>query len=117
MSITIPVHLISEANNSEHWRVKHKRKKRLQALVGIYWKASEFRNVKPPVTITLIRLSPRTCDYDNLVYAFKGVRDFLADKIVPGLAPGRADDTKGLEFKYAQEKSKTYGIRIEFDDK
>jgi hypothetical protein len=33
--------------------------------------------------------------------------------IIPGLAPGRADDHKGFEFEYLQKKTKEYSIEIE----
>jgi hypothetical protein len=63
--------------------------------------------------ITFTRLAPRTLDYDNLVAAFKGARDTVADILIPGLAPGRADDSDQIEFEYGQEKHPAYGLRID----
>lgn len=68
--------------------------------------------ISPPVKITLTRQAPRSLDDDNLCSAFKWARDCIADLIVPGLAPGRADNTKGLTFSYDQEKSKANGFKI-----
>lgn len=107
----IPFRLPSEANISDHWTKKHKRKQQQKAVIHgfCYWK---LKNAKLPLTIELTRCGPKQLDYDNLVIAFKTIRDTLADIIIPGLRPGRADDNPDLHFKYAQEVSKKYAIRI-----
>jgi hypothetical protein len=68
-----------------------------------------------PVVIILTRISSRKLDDDNLPTAFKWIRDSIADYIIPGLKPGRADDNKGLTFVYRQEKGKPkeQAIRIQ----
>ncbi len=64
--------------------------------------------------IFLTRIAPRALDFDNLVYAFKHIRDVIADTLLPGLAAGRADDDKRLQWQYCQEKGrpKEYAFRI-----
>ena len=111
--ITIPIRLISEANTHDHWTKKHKRKKVIQSAIHYYWKNARIRNVRLPVDIYLIRVAPRTFDYDNLVTALKSTRDTISDLLIPGLAPGRADDSPEISFTYGQEKSKSYALRIE----
>lgn len=54
---------------------------------------------------TLVRYSPRKLDDDNLIAAFKWIRDAIADLIKPGFKPGRADANDDIVFKYSQEKS------------
>ena len=46
--------------------------------------------------------------------SFKSIKDYIADKLRPNLAPGRADDDKLLTWSYDQEKGapKTYGVKI-----
>ncbi len=112
-SITVPVRLLSEANNTDHWTKKHKRRKNIKFNITSVWNMGLIRNVKLPVLITLTRLAPLTLDDDNLVAAFKGARDVVADLLKPGLAPGRADGTSEIAFEYRQQKSKEYGIRID----
>ena len=72
-------------------------------------------DIKPPCTVKLTRISPRSFDCDNLVGGFKYVKDAIAEYIHPNLAIGRADDDDLIKWEYAQEKGepKHYAIRIE----
>ena len=74
----------------------------------------EMRYVELPCHITLTRISPRSMDYDNCVYAFKYIRDFICDHLKPGLAAGRADADKRFSIDYTQETAgkNEYGIKI-----
>lgn len=115
--IRIPYHLPSEANISDHWTKKHKRKKRLQLLLLSYWPAVK---IELPCVVTLTRVAPRSLDYDNLVYAFKNTKDFIADKIVPGRAAGRADDDDRISWEYGQKKGirpNEYAIIVRIESK
>ena len=67
-----------------------------------------------PCEVTLTRLSPRKLDDDNLVGAFKWIRDAISEHFLPGLRPGRADDNPGFTWKYAQTRAKDYGIHLQF---
>lgn len=77
-------------------------------------KLKEKKLPPPPVKITLTRIAPRELDYDNLCHALKTPTDIVADHFHPGLAPGRADGFKDLEFQYSQKKGKPkeYGLII-----
>lgn len=109
----LKIYTVSELNVKEHWAAASKRHKWQHFLIRGWWR--EFKpEYQLPLSITLIRLSPRKLDYDNLVAAFKWVKDSIADQIFPGQAAGRADDSTEIEWQYGQETSKSYGIRIEF---
>jgi hypothetical protein len=101
---------------ANHPIAKWKRNKASRWELDIRWKELDPK-ITLPCHITLTRLSHKEdpMDFDNLVYSFKGIRDAVAEKILPGLPPGRADGDKRLEWKYSQEKG-LYGIRIEIED-
>lgn len=60
-----------------------------------------------PCLVTITRLGPRTLDDDNLAGSAKAIRDSIAARL--GVDDG---DTARIQFRYAQEKSKAYGVRI-----
>jgi hypothetical protein len=62
-----------------------------------------------PCTITITRLGPRKLDDDNLASSAKHVRDGIADKL------GVDDGDDRLTWRYSQEKSSTYGVRIKIE--
>ena len=115
---TIPLHTVSEANINCHWANKKKkqRKKDAHFFVGAYFNShSKGKQITLPCKVILTRIAPRGFDYDNLVASFKAIRDRLADKIIPGLAPGRADGDERINWEYHQEKGKPnqYAVRVE----
>lgn len=114
VKLKIPVRIVSEANISEHWTKKHKRKKEQQAIIKLFWN-DEAKQIKPPAKIKLIRIAPRSLDLDNLVASFKHATDAIADLIKPGYLAGRADGEGDLHFKYDQKKGKPkeYALEIE----
>jgi hypothetical protein len=59
-----------------------------------------------PVVVTLVRVGPRALDSDNLQFAFKAVRDGVADAL------GVKDHDPRVTWEYAQEKG-AYAVRIE----
>lgn len=108
----IPIRLLSEANLSgEHWSHKSKRQQTQQLQVKAELKGID-KLVDFPCKIVMTRLSPRLLDDDNLVGAFKHIRDQIADCILPGLAKGRADGDPRLSWKCEQEKSKEKMVKI-----
>lgn len=112
--LTIPMRLMSEANTHQHWRKKYERNKKQTNAVKLVW-LSQRPVVALPCRVRLIRTGRRHLDSDNLAYAFKAVRDALGSLIIPGLAPGQADeDGRGIEWSYGQEIG-LYGIRIEVE--
>ena len=107
IDITIPnLKIVSEANNAQHWTKKNKRKKIIRGLVSVYLKAQEC-HLKPPCCVEITRVAPRSLDeIDNLPAALKCVIDTVADFLVPGLQPGRADGDKRIKWELKQEKGK-----------
>ncbi len=120
--------LISEANTGFSLRNpkmtwvrlkkrKEEQKKAIHAHWKVEWALRPETDVPLPCSVRLTRIAPRNLNDDNLAYAFKHVRDVLADLIRPGYAFGRADDTDQIKWEYAQEKGqpKQYGIKIEIN--
>jgi len=104
--LLLPIKLVSESNNSDHWTKKRKRNKLIETEIWLKFK-QERPNIPLPAHIKLTRISPRQLDDDNMVGSCKHVRDMIADQILPGLAAGRADGDKRMTWEYAQEKGKT----------
>ena len=104
----------SEANNTDHWTKKAARKKLQQHIIKIAW-LKDPPSIQWPCKVRLIRIASRGLDVgDNLPMAFKGIRDFLADLMLPGLAPGIADSSPMIEWEYDQKKGSPMGIIVQF---
>lgn len=125
---TIPLKTVSEANCSEHWSKKSKRHRQQQFYIRSLF-AHEAMQITLPCTVTLIRLSPRMLDDDNLRSAFKWIRDEISECILPEkvkfyqkkgklyILKGHADSDSRITWVYGQEKQSTLGIRIEIEEK
>lgn len=116
----IPIRLQSEGNINEHWGKKQTRKKQQDKhlwLENVNMSANleADRRVLPyPCVVKFTRYGIRLLDDDNLVYAFKHIRDVVASYIKPGLAPGQADSDEKIKWIYEQKTGKGYSIRIDF---
>jgi hypothetical protein len=111
----IPIKTVSELNCAQHWTDKFKRHKSQQKFVKLALKA-DIGKVTLPCKVTVTRLAPNTLDtHDNLPASQKYVVDQIASLLRPGLAPGRADDTKDIIIAYAQRKQPNMGILIEIE--
>lgn len=111
----IYIKTVSEANSSEHWSKKHKRHKLQKKALAWKW-LEENPSISLPCKVKLSRIAPRLLDFgDNLPVSMKYIRDAIADKIIPGLAVGRADDDPNITWDYGQERGgvKEYAVRIE----
>ena len=109
----LPIKTVSEANNTEHWTKKAKRHRIQKWLVKKVFLDNKFK-FKLPIEITFIRIATRELDKeDNLPMSIKYIKDAIADLIIPGLAPGRADDSKEITWKYDQRKGKVRENYIE----
>ena len=122
----IPLKTVSEANSREHWHKAAKRHTQQQWFVRCLFN-SELRVLPERCEITLTRISPRALDSDNLQSSMKFIRDEVAacmfpDKVVEYQGKirgklvknkGHADSDPRVTWKYAQEKGKIQGIRIE----
>lgn len=112
----IPLRTVSESNNTDHWTKKRQRKQQHQIFINSILKSQfDSKNLTFPCCVKLIRIAPRVLDYDNLVTSFKGIRDCVADNLLPGLKAGRADGDLRINWIYDQEKGKPkeYSYRIE----
>jgi len=103
--------VISENNKWDHWSKKRKRRISQSGIVRVALKSNGV-NVTLPCLIRLIRFGARKLDDDNLPGALKFVRDAVADWLIPGLLPGRADGDPRLKWEYEQIAGEP-GVRIE----
>jgi hypothetical protein len=114
IELNLPIRLVSESNCSEHWSKKAKRHKTQQWLVKHYLNDYDLSRMLP-CTITLTRRAARNLDDDNLVGAFKWIRDQVAACLIPGKRPGMADSDPRIKWLYAQEIQSPGGIRIRLE--
>lgn len=109
--VIIPVKTLSEQNLREHWRARSARthKQRGQAklfcgLFGAWWKRDGVA-----CELWLVRCAPSSgLDSDNLRAALKHVRDGVAD------AMGIDDRDARVQWKYSQERTKQYLVRVRY---
>lgn len=78
----VPIKLISEANRSEHWsaRMRRKHEQQLEMTVALH-NTLLGRTVRTPCVVKLTRIGPKLLDKDNLAGAFKFVQDAIASKM------------------------------------
>lgn len=128
--VSIPYRLQSWANTYQYHYARAARVKKEKAMVGLALlsasnarmvfsevnhetRSISFRGEKPDLTTTgqvhFTRVAPKELDSDNLASAFKAIRDAVAKFIGVSDAP-----SGGINWTYSQEKSKVYGVRIEF---
>jgi len=105
--LTAPIRTVSEANRRDHWSVKAERAKGQRGPVALLCRSKWGAPPRPPLTVTLTRLSPGTLDDDNLRGALKAVRDGVADYL------GINDRDPRVEWEYEQQRHKAFGVRIE----
>jgi hypothetical protein len=108
----IPMRTVAEGNAREHWRVRHKRRKREAATVELYLLARR-RGLAPPRVgvphVTLTRVGKRRMDPDNLASCFKATMDTVA--IFLGIDDGR------ISWRFDQEIGKEYAVRVHIETK
>lgn len=120
MTFTIPIRVVSEANqsNREHWRKKSKRHRNQRFDTAYMWltqdtiersKCTSALNFGHKVKVSMTRIAPRLFDDDNLRGALKAVRDEITKQL--GLASDR--DTR-ISFEYGQRKGapKYYAVEV-----
>lgn len=129
IDINLPIRLQSP-NIQEHWTKRYKRNIKMGKVVAyalnthpaaVYARnclhmlyphdIEDWGPLKPSIEVDLIRIGPRNLDYDNMVFAFKAIRDALSGWFYPELAAGQADGYEVFKFNYLQEKG-NYGIKI-----
>jgi hypothetical protein len=107
--------ILTPNHQGRHWGKVYSCNTKNKKRIVTWWKEAQIK-VKPPCTVSLIRIASRKYDRDNIVTAFKGIQDTISSLLVPGLAPGQADNEKhGIIWVYSQEKGapKEYAVRIE----
>lgn len=102
--IELPIRTVNPLNNRRHWRVVWARSKKEREAAYLATPAGLYL----PLTVKLTRIGKRDMDSDGLAASFKAIRDGIADKCKVN------DGSNLIHFEYAQEKSKTYAVRIEF---
>ncbi len=108
--LELPIRVVSEANQRDHYMAKHSRKVAQQAELTTEWRRLVKKHrLTLPVTVRFTRIGPKALDSDNLAGSFKHVRDSLA-KIL-----GVDDGDDRISFTYAQQANgkRVYGIQIE----
>ncbi len=103
--------IVSEKNNREHWTIKRKRRILHTNIIKKYWWWKKPK-IELPCVILLTRVAVRKLDDDNLTMALSGIKDTVADLILPGLPRGRADGDPRLIWEYGQVRG-AKGLRIE----
>ncbi len=111
LTLTLPIKIVSEANQREHWGKKAERVKKQRRVVGLALKAYAGKPPEPPFAVHLVRIDPRRLDaHDNLRSAFKACADSIAEFC------GFNDKDERVTWTYGQESAptpRTYGTRIE----
>jgi hypothetical protein len=111
--LTLPIHTVSEANNFDHYRIKHKRHVKQKKIVALFLNPVKS-SITLPCNIKIIRLAPKKVDkWDNLPMSVKWILDACCAIITGDFRPGRADDDKRITVEYDQVLSPAYGVIIE----
>ena len=107
----VPIRLVSEANQRDHWRVRNARKKSQQFVTSIMLSSIREKLVQVggewPLDIVLTRVGPRKMDKDNNAGSFKHVQDAIAKWF--GFDDG--DETK-VRWHYEQAIGKPSTMHI-----
>lgn len=112
---------VSTALVSGHFMKRYIANKHNKKLLRTYWLTIKEKP-KAPCKIGLHRIynpsiGMRAYDDDNLVASYKGVRDIIADLLVPGLEPGQADAAvHGLRWEYGQSKGQPERTMITIEE-
>lgn len=110
---------LKSPNVQGHWSKRYKRDQENKLKIILAWKLAKKRP-KAPCIVHIHRMfsgKQKPMDYDSYTMSLKGVRDSIANLLIPGLAHGQADDEKrGLIFLYQQSKETISGVKIIFED-
>lgn len=127
ISFELPIKTVSEANCSQHWSKKSRRHRQQQFFVRSMFNRSS-QEISLPCAVKLVRIAQRDLDGDNLISAFKWIRDEVSECLCPESKnyyldkkgkerklKGRQDSNPLITWIYDQEKDKKTGIRIEIE--
>lgn len=120
LTLKLPVEVFSSQNLKNHWavqlRLKNNQREALAQWTATYGVREYLKACgRGKCTITLVRLGCKAkMDSDSLAYAFKSVRDYIAELM--GLGGGQGDqDSEALVWKYSQDPQGKPGILIHID--
>lgn len=106
MTVTLPLRLISEANQRGSWHAGAKRAKGQRSVVSLavnHWRHGGRHHdaliLSGGLAVTLTRIGPKKLDTDNLARACKAVRDGVADAL------GVDDGDERIEWRYKQRRA------------
>lgn len=106
----LPIKVVSEANQAEHWRKRAKRKKAQKEAMHAFM--AGLSSVAPPfpviVKFTKLNWGKKALDTDNLAGAFKHVQDAMAE--ILGCDDGERDK---VTWEYDQMPYHAVGIYVE----
>lgn len=108
VTIKLPLRLVSELNQREHWTVRKKRAGQQRPLVRLMLAKERLWPVELPARVTITRIAPRALDDDNAAGSAKHVRDGVADAL-------GVDDRTNLvvwEVQQRRGKPKEYAVEI-----
>lgn len=99
----------------EHWTISSKRHRSQKRFIKLWGLENNINPSLLPCVVKLTRLAPGNgLDVDeNLPMSVKYCKDYIADLLIPGLAPGRADGSRAIKWLYDQERHPIYALRIE----
>ena len=96
---SLPLHIVSEANQREHYMTVARRKALHRNTARCILQSHARPQEPQQVTITLTRIGKRLLDDDNLSGGFKATRDGIADWL------GIDDGDRRLKWQYQQRKT------------
>lgn len=115
-SLYVPIELVSELNQREHWAKAARRKKHQREQVRLHWKREGAPLVEPPITMRLTRFHTarrKIRDFDNLVSSFKAVTDEMA--AILGVDDAHIRWPALRSEAYRQEAAGAMGVNIEVE--
>lgn len=105
MKVFAPLPTVNPLNRREHHHARARRVQKERSLTTLCLRAQGGSPPALPLTITLVRVSPRAMDSDGACAALKGVRDAVAAWL------GVDDrDTADLVWRYDQRRG---GVGVE----
>lgn len=95
--------------------LKHKEDQQVKNVVKYFLNQEKLPSL--PVKVVMIRIGPKRLDDVNLFASFKYVQDAIAEQLIPGLAPGRADGDPRIKWYIEQRlhPKRQYGIELHIE--
>lgn len=113
--VTLPLVTVSESNRRDHWTVRARRSRDNRTVARVMFARARFDATGQiylgcDAVVTLIRISPRELDDDNLRPALKAVRDGIADAL-------QIDDRDPrVKWRYDQRKGPVQAVEVRMEE-